>query len=449
MKVAGMRPSGWLGALVGGRDGVNNVSTNPVHPSGWLGVLVGGIWIAGAFADIAIVGGRVYTMESPEPLRDATVLISDGRIEAVGADIEAPFAYRQIDAAGKVVTPGLIESYSQLGLVDIWAEETTVDSRAEEYVVGPSLDVSLAVNPASTLFAVNRMGGVTRAVVAPVPGADPLAGLGATIRLGTGDVLVESRAALFGDITPAAAADFTGGSRALLLGRLRDAFEEAARISPNRYRAQGNDYSRQDMTALKQYLKSGRPLVLRVNRAVDILRCVALAESHRLRLIVLGGAEAWKVREELAAAGVAVIVHANANLPVGFDRLAARLDNAALLREAGVDVLYTGSETHNSRNLRQLAGNAVAHGVPWYDALDALTRKAAATWNMPDAGMLLPGMAGDVVVWSGDPLEVTSWPEQVVIDGEPMQMRSRQTRLYRRYSDPRPPYGIERVLRSD
>ena len=408
--------------------------------SPWFAAFVAGFWMAGAFADIAIVGGRVYTMESPEPLRDATVLIADGRIEAVGTDIEVPFEYRQIDATGKIVTPGLIESYSQLGIVEIWAEGTTVDSHVEEYAVGPSLDVSFAINPASTLFAVNRMGGVTRAVVAPLPGADPLAGLGATIRLGLEDVLVASRVALFGDVTPGAA-DFTGGSRAVLLQRLHGAFEEAARFSPNRYRAEGNDYSRQDMAALKEFLRSGKPLVLHVNRAVDILRCIELAEAYGLRLIVLGGAEAWKVREALATAGVVVILSSTANLPVGFDALGARLDNAALLREAGVDVLYTGSETHNTRNLRQLAGNAVAQGVPWYDALDSLTRKAALTWDMPDAGVLRLGAVADVVVWNGDPLEVTTWAEQVVIDGELMQMRSRQTRLFERYRDSSRPVG--------
>ena len=405
----------------------------------WFGALVVGFWMAGAFADIAIVGGRVYTMESPEPLRDATVLIKDGRIEAVGTDVKAPFEYRHIDATGKIVTPGLIESYSQLGIVEIWAEGSTVDSQVEEYAVGPSLDVSFAINPASTLFAVNWMGGITRAVVAPLPGADPLAGLGATIRLGA-DVLVAPRAALFGDITPSAA-DFTGGSRAVLLQRLHDAFEEAARFSPNRYRVEGNDYSRQDMAALKEFLRSDKPLVLHVNRAADILRSIELAESHGLRLIVLGGADAWKAREAIAAAGAAVMLTATANLPGGFDSLGARLDNAALLREAGVDVLYTGSETHNTRNLRQLAGNAVAHGVPWYDALESLTRKAALTWDMPDAGILRPGAVGDVVVWSGDPLEVTTWAEHVVIEGELMPMRSRQTRLFERYREQIRTYG--------
>ena len=413
-----------------------------VRLSGWLSALVAGLSIAGAFADIAIVGGRVYTMESPEPLRNATVLISDGRIEAVGTDIEAPFEYQQIDARGKIVTPGLIESYSQLGLVEIWAEGTTVDSQVEEYAVGPSLDVSFAINPASTLFAVNRMGGVTRAVVAPVPAVDPLAGLGAAIHLGLDNVLVASRVALFGDVR-AVAAGFTGGNRAVLMQRLNGVLEEAARFTPSRYRATGNDYSRQDMAALKAFLRSDKPLVIHVNRAADILRCIELAETHGLRLIVYGGAEAWQVREALADAGVAVILNATSNLAIGFDALGARLDNAALLREADVSVLYTGSETHNARNLRQLAGNAVAHGVAWYDALFSLTRNAALTWGMPDAGVLKPSANGDLVVWSGDPLEVTTTAEHVVVNGELMPIRSRQTQLLERYRGLNLLYGYQ------
>lgn len=393
-----------------------------------------------AFADLAVLGGRVYAMTDPEPLAEATVLIADGRIEAVGPDLEVPSGYRQIDARGKIVTPGFIESYSQLGIVEISAEETTVDMAVSEYPLGPALDVRYALNPASTLFAVNRMDGVTRAMVAPRPGVDPLAGFGALVRLGGGTALVQPKAALFGQVGAAAAA-FTGGSRAALLQRLIDAFDEAARFSPGRYEPTGADYSRQDMEALKAFLRSGKPLVLEVDRASDILRCVELAQARDLDLILLGGAEAWQVRERLAAAGVKVIVNVHSNLPRSFETLGARLDNAALLRGAGVEVLFTAGNSHNARNLRQLAGNAVAEGMPWHDALEALTRKAALAWGMPDVGVLRPGAVADLVVWSGDPLELTSWADQVVIDGQLMPMRSRQTRLFERYKDLKQPYG--------
>ena len=138
------------------------------------------LWVLAApsWADLAIVGGRVYTLEDQEPLVGATVLVADGRIEAVGVDLPAPFAYRRVDATGKIVTPGLIESYSHIGLREIGLESTTDDATLLEHPLGPAFDVSYALNPASTLIPVNRMEGVTRALTFPLAGVDPLAGAG-------------------------------------------------------------------------------------------------------------------------------------------------------------------------------------------------------------------------------------------------------------------------------
>ena len=392
-----------------------------------------------AWADLAIVGGRVYTLESPEPLEGATILVANGRIEAVGLDLPAPFAYRRIDATGKIVTPGLIESYSHLGLREIGLEASTDDAALLEYPLGPAFDVSYALNPASTRLAISRMEGVTRALAFPVAGVDPLAGLAAAVRLG-GGFLLEPKAALIGYLD-AAATDLVGGSRAAALQRLSTAFADAARFSPSRYRPGPGDYSRQDMAVLKHFLNSGKPLVLAVDRAAEIRRAIDLAADYDLPLVVLGGAEAWKVRDALAAAAAAVVVRVHGNLPRSFDALGARLDNAALLHEAGVRVVFTGAGTYSAASLRQMAGNAVAHGLPWHSALAGLTRRAAETWGMEDAGLIRPGAAADLVVWSGDPLEVTTWAEQVIIGGELMPMRSRQTRLYERYRDLSKPYG--------
>ena len=393
---------------------------------------------APSWAGLAIAGGRVYTLENPEPLQDATILIAGGRIEAVGVNLSVPFAYRRIDAAGKIVTPGLIESYSHFGLREIDLEPSTDDAALLEYPLGPAFDVSYALNPNSTLIAVNRMEGVTRAIAFPLAGVDPLAGLAAAVRLG-GEFLVEPRVALVGYLD-AAATDLAGGSRAAALQRLFTAFAEASRFSPSRYRPGPGDYSRHDMAALKRFITSGKPLVLAVDRAAEIRRSIDLAAAHNLRLVVLGGAEAWRVREALAAAGAAVAVRVHGNLPRSFDALGARLDNAALLHEAGVTVIFTGA-LHNSSNLRQMAGNAIAHGLPWHSALAGLTRRAAETWGMENVGVIRPGAHADLVVWSGDPLEVTTWAEQVVIDGELMPMRSRQTQLFDRYRDLSKPYG--------
>lgn len=392
-----------------------------------------------SWADLAIVGGRVYTLESPEPLEGATILVANGRIEAVGADLPAPFAYRRIDATGKIVTPGLIESYSHLGLREIDLEASTDDAALLEYPLGPAFDVSYALNPASARVAVSRMEGVTRALAFPVAGVDPLAGLAAAVRLG-GEFLLAPQAALVGYLD-AAATDLVGGSRAAALQRLSTAFADAARFSPSRYRPGPGDYSRQDMAALKRFLSSGKPLVLAVDRAAEIRRAIDLAADYDLPLVILGGAEAWRVREALADAAAALVVRVHDNLPRSFDALGARLDNAALLHEAGVSLVFTGAGTHSAASLRQTAGNAVAHGLPWHSALAGLTRRAAEIWGMEDVGLIRPGAHADLVIWSGDPLEVTTWAEQVVIGGELMPMSSRQTQLYERYRDPSKPYG--------
>ena len=398
---------------------------------------------APTWAEIAIVGARVYTVAAPEPIDGATLLIANGRIEQVGTELPVPFEYRQIEAKGKIVTPAFIESYSHFGLIEIEAEATTNDAALLEHPLGPAFDVSWALNPASTLIAVNRMDGVGRAISAPRPGVDPLAGLAASVSLGTGEFLHTPRVALFGHID-SAVAELTGGSRAAVMQRLRRALDEAARFSPSRYRPGPGDYSRHDMAALKAFLRSGKPLVLGVNRAAEIRQAINLAAAHDLRLIVLGGAEAWQVRDALAAAGAAVIVRTHDNLPRSFETLGARLDNAALLHEAGVDVVFTAAETHNARNLRQLAGNAVTHGLPWNAALDGLTRQAAQVWDMDDVGTLTVGSRADLVIWNGDPLELTTWAEQVIIDGQAMPMRSRQTLLFERYRDLSKPYGYSR-----
>ena len=413
-----------------------------------MGSMSAALWLlsllaAPGWAELAIVGARAYTVAAPEPLENATLLIAGGRIEQVGVALPVPFEYRRIDAAGKIVTPAFIESYSHFGLIEIEAETTTNDAALLEYPLGPAFDVSLALNPASTLIAVNRMDGVSRAISAPRPGVDPLAGLAAAVSLGTGGFLLEPKTALFGHIG-AASAELAGGSRAAVMQRLRRALSEAARFSPSRYRPGPGDYNRHDMAALKAFLRSGKPLVLGVDRAAEIQQAINLAEAHNLRLIVLGGAEAWRLRDALAAVGAAVIVRTHDNLPRSFETLGARLDNAALLHEAGVDVVFTAAETHNARNLRQLAGNAVAYGLPWSAALDGLTRRAAQVWGMDDVGTLTPGSIADLVIWTGDPLELTTWAEQVIIDGEAVPMRSRQTQLFERYRDLSKPYGYSR-----
>jgi len=393
---------------------------------------------------IAITGGKVYTMTSDEPLENATVLIEDGRIRAVGTDVDVPGDVSVFDAAGKVVTPGLVDANSHIGLVEISAVGDTVDYRMEPD--HPNADRFSAAffapdgfNPASTLVPINRIEGITRAMVAPAAGKTVIAGQGAMTSLsGDADSVMGGTGALY-VVLGEAGAELAGGARAATMLDLRQAFDEAADYAGHR-----DDYmegkrhpyvlNRLDLEALQPYVKGKRPVVMSVNRASDIRNAMKLAKEYHLKLIIQGGAEAWRVADELAAANVPVILDPLLNLPVSFEALGATLENAARLQEAGVTVALSTGESHNARKLKQAAGIAVANGLPWYEGLKAVTVNPARLFGIDDrVGTLEKGKTADVVVWSGDPLEVTTTVDQVFIAGEAVPMTSRQTRLRDRY----------------
>ncbi len=388
---------------------------------------------------IAITGARIHTLTDTGTIENGVVLVSQGRIEAVGAGLPIPDGSEVLDAAGRTVTPGLIESYSGLGLVEIDGESTTVDSVVSEFPSGASFDVRYALNPASVALAVNRRDGVTRAITAPRAGNDPFAGWGALIRLGGEPMLIRPEIGLFASMGVGTSV-YVGGSRSAVVQRLRRGLTLAANYSPNRYQPGPGDFSHQDLAALRRFRNSDAPLVVSVDRANEIREAVYLANDFGLDLIVVGGVEAWQVADLLAEASVAVVVNVLANLPSSYERLGARHDNAALLHAAGVQVVLTAQESQNARKIRQMAGNAVAHGMPWEAALAAMTREAASVWGMESgAGTLAAGAPADLVIWTGDPLELTEWADSVMIDGAWQDMSSRQTRLFDRYRDPADP----------
>jgi hypothetical protein len=187
---------------------------------------------------------------------------------------------------------------------------------------------------------------------------------------------------------------------------------------------------------LRGYLGGGKPVVFDVIRASDIRQVIAFGKGEHLRVAVRGAAEAWRVAGELAAAGVPVILDPLDDLPESFDKVGATLANAALLQRAGVKIVFSfeDPEPHNMRKLRQGAGVAVAHGLPWEAALAALTRNPAQLFGVSDRnGSIERGHPADLVLWSGDPLEVTTLADAVFIQGVAQPMRSRQTELRDRY----------------
>jgi imidazolonepropionase-like amidohydrolase len=233
-------------------------------------------------------------------------------------------------------------------------------------------------------------------------------------------------------------------SRSELLLRLRELLDDARAYGLRRPAFEMNQTralaaNRLHLAALQPVLKGTLPLVVHVDRAIDILSLLALAREYSLRVIVLGGVEAWKVASDLAAAHVPVLTGGETDLPNGFDQLGATLENAALLRKAGVSVaLTTGGENNfRVRSLRQHAGNAVANGLSWDEALRAVTLTPAEVFGVADKiGSLQPGREANVVVWDGDPFELSTRPVQVFIRGRQSTRPSREQLLLERYRKP-------------
>lgn len=391
------------------------------------------LWMHAVAADVAIRNVELHTMVSAQPLQNATLLVQQGRVSAFGPDVSIPAGVQVIDGTGMVVTPGLVEPHSQIGLEEISAVTSSVDSRSGEQAAGPAFDIQYAVNADSTLLPINVVEGVTHAVTAPAQGQDIFAGLAAGIVLAGERTVVQPQLALFGAVDARAAANL-GGSRAEVVASLRRALTDVRSFRPSRYEPQAGQYSKVAMQALAMVRKRSLPVVLHVDRANEILQVLRIAKEFELPIIIRGAAEGWKVAKQLAAANVPVIVDPMNNLPDGFDRLGARADNPALLHAAGVKVAFSVSDSHNARQLRQLAGNAVAAGMPWSAALRAITLAPAEMFGL-NAGRIEVGQAATLVLWQDDPLDVTSWPQAVMVDGQWVEANSRQTRLFQRYRD--------------
>ena len=408
----------------------------------WVSAMVFLTCAAAQAETVAITGARIHTMGPAGTIEGGTLLLDDGKVSAVGKDVTIPAGARRIEATGKVVTPGLLDSLTTLGLVEVGAVEGSNDTTATEDRFTAALDVVDGINPRSILFPITRIEGVTRAVVVPRPGPGLLAGRGALIHLrteGSGWLIKSSLAmvAVLGE----AGAQRVGGSRAAALLELREAFQDAVDYGANRAAFDRGDrrpyaLSRLDLEALQPVVQGETPLLVAVDRASDIEAALRLARDFRLKLIVAGGGEAWMVAPALAAAGVPVLLDPLANLPASFETLGATLESAARLHKAGVTVAFMTNDAHSVRNLRQAAGNAVTYGMPWDAALAAMTTVPARIWGIADRyGTLEPGKDADVVVWDGDPLELTTWPEHVFIRGTEVPQDTRQLRLRDRYKN--------------
>jgi imidazolonepropionase-like amidohydrolase len=388
---------------------------------------------------VAIINGRVLPV-SGSAVDGGAVLIVNGKIAAVGSNVVVPPGARVIDAAGKVVTPGWLDSATQLGVVEIpSAAEGTADQTTSDPGLSAAFNVVDSFNGDTTLIPVTRVEGITRAVVMPI-GTHVLIGQGAVIDLSGAQApaaIVKSPAAMFAQLGEAGAAA-EGGSRSSAMLRLREALQDTLDFSRNRVAwssAQRRPYTRGrlDLEALVPVVRGELPLAVQANRASDLLAAMRLAQEFKLKLILMGAAEGWRVADQLAAQKVPVVIKPLTNIP-SFDALGATLENAARLSKAGATLVLSSFDTHNARNLRQEAGNAVAYGLDRDAALRAVTLTPAEVWGISARyGSLEAGKDADVVVWSGDPFELTTGAEHVFIQGREMSRDTRQRQLLERY----------------
>ncbi|MEN3002072.1 MAG: amidohydrolase family protein [Armatimonadota bacterium] len=391
----------------------------------------------------AIVNATVHPISAP-PIEWATVLIRDGRIEAVGKEVTVPPDAEVYNAQGLHLYPGFIDASTTLGLVEIGAVSATVDT-AETGSFNPNARVEIAINPDSELIPVARVNGITTAVVAPSGGV--LSGMGCVINLDGWtweDMCIKSPLGIYLNF-PAPSGDASQSAEARRrdwesrMRPLRDFFENARRYARARS-AEGKEgvpiHERDPrFEAMLPVLEGKLPLFVRVESALGIQAAIRWAEEEKVRLVIVGGSEAWKVADLLREKGVPVILERVHALPRTED---APYDQPfitpKLLHEKGVLFCIASADASNVRNLPYHAATAVAFGLPHAEGLKALTLYPARILGLEHRlGSIEPGKDANLILTTGDPLDIRTEVRQVWIGGRPIEMSSKHLRLYEKY----------------
>ena len=402
--------------------------------------------------ELLLKNAKIHTATDRGTIEKADILIRDGMIVRIGKNILSSRAVEE-DLSGKVISPGLIAPQTQLGIVEIELIPETRDDRSDIYSAGLSIDS--AFNPSSTLIPYNLTGGITLSLTSPsssglfsgLTSAFSLSGsleeslissnIALSANISGGEDSMAAKVMLLEDSLKLAALTDFGQSPFITRGEIQNA--RSKRNGVNYYEIYESSlpkevsYSARDLIALKRVINKEIPLVVRANRASDILALIGFAKTNDINLIINGAEEGWRVSRQLAEAEIPVILQPIDNIPNSFNELGSRLDNASLLHKSGVKILISSHETHNAYLSRQGAGIAVSYGLPWEEALKGLTKNIAEVFKIDKRGSIQPGYIADIVVWSGDPLEVTSFVEQVYLSGESVSTKNRSMRLKERY----------------
>ena len=398
--------------------------------------------ISSAFAanaqNVLIKNATVHTASSQGTLKNTDVLVQGGIIRAVGKQLSAPAGTSSFDAQGRPLTPGLFAGITGIGLEEVSAEDSTVDSTLNMKTgesglienLRPEFDVTLAYNPRSTLLAVARVGGLSYTALG-TSGA-LLSGQGSVMRLDGGYEPVANRRIPY-IVIGSSKLEQSGSTRAAQFMLLEQAFNEARLPTAGDERL----LTSKGRAALNQEMLSSRFFVS-VNREADIRQVLKLAQKFNIRIALVGASEAWRLADQIAASKTPVFIDALDVLPGSFEQLGNTDDNAARLQRAGVSVSFiNGNDSHNARKIRQVAGNAVANGMPWEAGLAGITLAPAKALGVDaQIGSIEVGKMADLVLWTADPLDVASTAQAMWLAGKSIPMVSRQTLLRDRYLAP-------------
>ena len=367
------------------------------------------------------------------------VLIEDNKISRVSSSNMR--GDKVIDATGKILTPGIIATDTDIGIVEIGALSVTRDDSSDLYQIGCS--IYDAFNPNSVLIPWNRSNGVTSAMTLPLNTDSPIGGLGSFFVLdsnlqvsGIKDNVMIGRVGGSGSKsrseTFAVIEDLLEFASSLNLKDM-ESYKDIADLIDDSPIAESMDLHPRDIKALYNLVNDDLPLIISANRASDLLKLIVLKLKYDLNLIIMGAQEAGLVADKIAKNNIPLIINPINNIPESFDELAANIELAAYLEKHGITLMFNAPRSHNFHLIRQGAGVAVANGMSYAGALRALTSSPVEVFNLGDRGEIVAGKVADLIIWDADPLEPSSMPEKVFINGKDIDLTSRMTRLTDRY----------------
>ena len=389
--------------------------------------------------EVLITNANIYDGKSDDPFI-SNIYIKNGKIKNISNNLfDVEYV---IDASGMIVTPGFIASDTEIGIVEIGALSVTRDDRPSIYNIGFS--VFDAFNPNSTLIPWNRANGITSAITLPKYSSSPIGGLGSFFDLdsnlnisGIKDMVMVGRVG-----------GSSSGSRAETFALIEDLLDLAFSIDSRVIKSNAEiikfmsemplvshlDLQIRDIQALYKLANTDLPLIIEANRASDILKLIDLKNKYNLNLVIMGAQEATLVIEQLKDSDIPLIVNPINNIPNSFDELASNINASARLEDAGITLMFNAPRDHNYHLIRQGAGVAVANGMSYTGAIKALSSNVSKTFKLGSKGLIEEGASADLMIWDADPLEPSSMPIKVFINGVDTDLTTRSSRLRDRYT---------------